>query len=167
MAAIETTGVALTSPEFAVEWKGTTRITDDVLTETLSKSITGPPLQGAVFCRFRTAFTAANYLGPLGLYLISKPAAASKAAEVTKETGVPLDSAVVFGVNSDALFIWSADPMLSLVKSFLGAIPRSKIVSVTTSPGTSWQEVCITLESGGKIEIEARGGVHAFVSAFA
>jgi len=155
-----------TQSESIVAWEGMARITDDVLTTTLSKSITGPPLQGAVFCRFRTAFTAANYLGPLGMYMISRPAAASKAAEVTKETGVPLDSAVVFGVSSEALFIWSADPMLSLVKSYLGSILRSKIATVTTTPGTSWQQICVELKDGGKIEVEARGGVHAFVSAF-
>ena len=154
------------SENSAVDWKGSKRITDDVLAETLSKSIAGPPLTGAVFCRFRTAYTAANYLGPLGMYLISRPAAASKAAEATKDTGVPLDAAVVFGVNREALYIWSASPMLSMVNTFLGAIPRSKITAVTTKPGSSWQQLSISLE-GGEIEVEARGGVHAFVSSFA
>mmetsp|Transcript_81380 Transcript_81380/g.158966 ORF Transcript_81380/g.158966 Transcript_81380/m.158966 type:complete len:166 (+) Transcript_81380:71-568(+) len=157
------------SSDFSVEWKESmlgTRITDDVLAATLSSSIAGPPLQGAVYCRFRTALTAANYLGPLGMYMISRPAAASKAAGITKETGVPLDAAVVFGVNSEALFIWSSNPMLSTVNSYLGAVPRSQISAVTTKSGTSWQELSIVLESGSEINVEARGGVHAFVSSF-
>jgi hypothetical protein len=157
---------ASASENSTVDWKGSQRIMDDVLAETLSKCNAAPPLTGAVFCRFRTAYTAANYLGPLGMYLISRPAAASKAAEVTKNTGVPLDAAVVFGVNSEALYIWSASPMMSMVNTFLGAIPRSKITAVTTKPGSSWQQLSISLE-GGAIEVEARGGVHAFVSSFA
>lgn len=157
------------SSDFAVEWEESMlgkRITDDVLVETLSKSIAGSPLEGAVYCRFRTAYTAANYLGPLGMVMISRPAAASKAAEVTKDTGVPLDAAVVFGVNSEALFIWSANPMLSTVNSYLGAVPRSKILAVTTKTGTSWQQLSIALDNGSEINVEARGGVHAFVSSF-
>jgi hypothetical protein len=88
------------------------------------------------------------------------------AAKVTKDTGVPLDAAVVFGVKSEPLHMWSASPILGMIRTFLGAIPRIKVKAVTTKPGSIWQQLLVLL-GGRATAVEAGGGVHAYVSSFA
>jgi hypothetical protein len=141
-------------------------VSDQDLVSTLSGQISDAPLLGAVYARFDTSLSFARWLTPLGNYYIARPAARNEAQKISNDTGVPLDGAVVFGVSKNELHIWSADPMLSNVDDYLGAVPRSEIKSVTTSPGKSWQKLQFALENGHTIDVEARGGVHAFVSAF-
>jgi hypothetical protein len=141
-------------------------IEDRELVSTLTEQTKGGPLLGAVYARFDTPLSFTRWLTPLGNYLVARPAARAEAAKTSGETGVPLDAAVVFGVSATDLHVWSADIMLSQVNQYLGAVPRDQIAKVSTTAGKSWQGLTIAMANGSTIEVEARGGVHAFVSAF-
>ncbi|MGI8553824.1 MAG: hypothetical protein ACR2PL_24000 [Dehalococcoidia bacterium] len=141
-------------------------VEDSALVSTLSEQLGGPPLLGAVYARFDTPLSFTRMLTPLGNYLIARPAARAEARKVTEETDVPLDAAVVFGVSTESLHVWSADPMLSQVHEHLGEVPRDTIATVSTTAGRTWQTLVVTVTNVHAIEVEARGGVHDFVSAF-
>jgi hypothetical protein len=141
-------------------------VTDDDLVGTLSQGLSGGPLLAAVYARVDTAVGWTRMLTPLGNYLIARPAARAKAHQVTEETDVPLDAAMVLGVTATDLHIWSADIMLGQVDDHLGAVPRTAIADVKVGIAKSWQPLTITLNDGHTIEVEARGGVHHFASCF-
>jgi hypothetical protein len=141
-------------------------VSDDELVDTLSEGLPGGPLLGAVYARVDTAVGWTRMLTPLGNYLIARPAARAKAHQVTEETDVPLDAAMVLGVTATDLHIWSADIMLGQVDDHLGAVPRTIINRVTVGTAKSWQPLSLALNDGHIIEVEARGGVHQFVSCF-
>ena len=141
-------------------------ITDDDLVDTLSRDLPDGPLLAAVYARVDTAVGWTRMLTPLGNYLIARPAARAKAQQVTEETDVPLDAAMVFGVTATDLHIWSADIMLGQVHDHLGTVPRTAISDVSVGIAKSWQPLTLTLNDGHRIEVEARGGVHQFASCF-
>ena len=70
-------------------------VTDEDLIDTLSQGLPGGPLLAAVYARVDTAAGWTRMLTPLGNYLIARPAARAKAHQVTEETEVPLDAAMV------------------------------------------------------------------------
>lgn len=139
---------------------------DDELVTGLADQVEGGTLQVAVYARVPTAVGFTRFLTPLGNYFIARPAARSAADKTTQETGVPLDAAVVLGLSSDALHIWSADPMTNQVHDHLGHVPLARIAAMDATPGRSWQKVTVTLDEGQKIDLEARGAIHALVAAF-
>lgn len=79
---------------------------------------------------------------------------------------MPLDAAVVVGLSSDALHVWSADPMINQVHDYLGYVPLERISAMEVIPGRSWQKTTLTLDKGQQVELEARGPIHALVAAF-
>ena len=139
---------------------------DDELVTGLASQVEGGMLQAAAYARVPTAVGFTRMLTPLGNYFIARPAARSAAGKATKETGVPLDAAVVLGLSRDALHIWSADPMINQVHDYLGHVPLERITAMEAAPGHSWQKVTLTLDEGHKVELEARGAIHALVAAF-
>ena len=139
---------------------------DDELVSGLAGQDGGQDLLAAVYARVTTAASSARMLGPLGNYLITRPAARAKAHSVAEETDMPLDAAVVLGLASDALHVWSADPMLDQVHDYLGKVPVERISAMTVTPGRSWQRLAISLDGGQDIELEARGASHALAAAF-
>lgn len=141
-------------------------LSDDELVGALSEGLSGGPLLAAVYARVDTAVGWTRMLTPLGNYLVARPAARAKAQQITEETDVPLDAAMVLGLTANDLHIWSADIMLGQVHDHLGAVPRTVIRDVTVGTAKSWQPLSIALNDGHLIEVEARGGVHQFVSSF-
>lgn len=139
---------------------------DDELVTGLADQVEGGMLQAAAYARVPTAVGFTRMLTPLGNYFIARPAARAAAAKATKQTGVPLDAAVVLGLSRDALHVWSADPMLDQVHDHLGHVPLERIAAMEATPGRSWQKVTLTLDEGHKVELEARGAIHALVAAF-
>ncbi len=139
---------------------------DDELVTGLASQVEGGALQAAAYARVPTAVGFTRMLSPLGNYFIARPAARSAAGKVTEDTGVPLDAAVVLGLSADALHIWSADPMINQVHDHLGHVPLERIAAMEATPGRSWQKVTLTLDEGQKVELEARGAIHALVAAF-
>lgn len=125
-----------------------------------------PPLLAATYARVPTAAGVSRLLGPLGNYLIARPAARSAAKDITEHTEVPLDAAVVLALSADALHVWSADPMLDQVHDHLGHVPLGRITAMQATPGKSWQTLVITLDDGQQITLEARGAVHHLVAEF-
>ncbi|MFY9926826.1 MAG: hypothetical protein WAK82_02370 [Streptosporangiaceae bacterium] len=126
-----------------------------------------PPLLAATYARVPTGAGVSRLLGPLGNYLIDRPAARSAAQDITEQTEVPLDAAVVLGLSADELHVWSADPMLDQVHDHLGHVPLARITAMDATPGRSWQPLTITLDDGQEITLEARGAVHHLVAEFA
>jgi hypothetical protein len=126
-----------------------------------------PPLLAATYARVPTSAGVSRLLGPLGNYLIARPAARSAARDITEHTDVPLDAAVVLGLATDALHVWSADPMLDQVHDHLGHVPLDRITAMNATPGRSWQALTITLDDGQEVTLEARGAVHHLVAEFA
>lgn len=145
---------------------GTVHLKDDELVTGLAETQGGLDLLAAVYARVTTALSFTRMLTPLGNYLIARPAARAAAKNITEEAGVPLDAAVVLGLTSDALHVWSADPMLDQVHDYLGQVPLDRITAMTVTPGRSWQLLAITLDGGHQIEIEARGASHHMASVF-
>ena len=139
---------------------------DDELVTGLAGQVAGGALQAAAYARVPTAVGFTRMLTPLGNYFIARPAARSAAGKITEETGVPLDAAVVVGLSSDALHVWSADPMINQVHDYLGYVPLERISAMEVIPGRSWQKTTLTLDKGQKVELEARGPIHALVAAF-
>lgn len=143
------------------------RVIDKNLTEALSKDLEDGPLIAAVYARIDTALGVARFFTPLGNYLVARPAARAKARGVTEKTDVPLDAGMVLGATKDALHIWSADIMLNQVRDHLGSVPRDRIADVEVGVGRGWQPLALVLSDGARIDVEARGGVHQFVTTFA
>lgn len=140
-------------------------IKDDELVPQLSESL-GEELLAATYARVSTALGATRMLTPIGNYLIARPAARSAARKITERTDVPLDAAMVIGLTGSALHVWHADPMLNQVGDHLGEVPREKITDITATPGRSWQHVAITMADGERIDLEARGAVHALAAEY-
>ena len=105
-------------------------------------------------------------LTPLGNYFIARPAARAAARDITEQTEVPLDAAVVLGLSADALHTWSADPTLNQVRDHLGHFPLQRITKMVATPGRAWHPLVITLDGGHEIAVEARGAVHQLVAEF-
>jgi hypothetical protein len=141
-------------------------IKDGELVAELSKQLDGEQLLAAAYVRVHTSLTVANYLGPLGNYLIARPAARSAARKVSEETDFPLAAAMVFGISADALHIWRADPMLNQVTDNLGHIPLEKISAFAVTAGQSWQPFTVTLADGHAINLEGRGSVFQIETEF-
>ena len=125
-----------------------------------------PELLAATYARVSTAAGFTRMLGPLGNYLIARPAARATAQRITEQTDVPLDAAVVLGLAPDALHVWSADPMLNQVHDHLGHVPLDRISAVTVVPGKSWQDLTIALADGQQVQLEARGAAHQLAAEF-
>jgi hypothetical protein len=140
-------------------------LNDDELVTGLADQEGGLQLLAAAYARVTTALSFAR-LTPLGNYLIARPAARAAARTITRETGMPLDAAVVLALSPDALHVWSADPMLNQVHEYLGQVPVGKITAMTVIPGRSWQKLSIILDGGQRVDVEARGASHALAAAF-
>jgi len=141
-------------------------IEDKDLITTLSQQLDGLPLLGAAYARVDTAMGFSRWLGPVGNYLLARPAARAEAHKIEDETEVPLDAAVVLGLTSAALHVWAADPMLSQVHDYLGDVPLDRITSMEAEAGKTWQQVTITVDTGQSFTLQARGDVHGLVAAF-
>jgi hypothetical protein len=139
---------------------------DDELTAGLAGQEGGLDLLAATYARVPTAAGFTRMLGPLGNYLIARPAARAAAHTIAEESDIPLDAAVVLGLTADALHVWKADPMLDQVHDYLGQVPVGRITAMTVTPGRSWQQLAITLDGGHQVDIEARGASHALAGAF-
>ncbi|MFH8679550.1 hypothetical protein [Streptomyces lydicus] len=72
----------------------------------------------------------------------------------------------MFSVGSDALHVWTADPMLNRVGKHLGQVPYEKIASIQVEGGKSWQPVTITMADGTSVTLEGRGAIHAVAAEF-
>ncbi|SEG94173.1 hypothetical protein SAMN05216223_12964 [Actinacidiphila yanglinensis] len=140
-------------------------IKDSELTTALSAQLQ-EDLAAAAYARLNTSLSAARMLTPLGNYLVARPAARSAARKITDATDVPLDAAMVLGITADALHVWKADPMLNQVHDHIGSVPLSRITAIRVDDGRTWQDVTITLDDGNEITLQARGAVHAIVSAY-
>jgi len=135
----------------------------------LTTGLTGPdipPLLAATFARVSTAARFSRMLGPLGNYLIARPAARAAAHGITEQTDVPLDAAMVLGLSRDALHVWRADPMLNQVGEHLGHVPLDRISAMTVVPGRHWQDMTISLADGQEITLQARGAAHQMAAEF-
>jgi hypothetical protein len=140
-------------------------IKDSDLTATLSEQL-GEPLAAAAYARLNTALSAARMFTPLGNYLVARPAARSAARKITDATEIPLDAAMVLGITADALHVWKADPMLNQVHDHIGSVPLSRIAAIRVEQGRTWQDVKIALDDGNDVTLQARGAIHAIVSAY-
>lgn len=140
-------------------------VADKDLIAKLSPTLDGPPLTHAVYARTTTAVGPARMLGPLGNYLIARPAARSAARDAEERTEVPQDAAMVLGLTDTALHVWSADPMLSQVRDHLGEVARTEIRGAGLQPGATWQELTLHLANGEALDVQARGDVGGLVAA--
>lgn len=141
-------------------------IDDAHLVPVLSEQLPATPLRSAVYARVDTAARVGRWLGPIGNYLIARPAARAAAHQIEAATDVPLDAAVVLGLAMDALHVWVADPMLSQVHDYRGAVPLRHITGMQAAIAKTWQPLTITVEDGQAFTLEARGDVHGFVAAY-
>jgi hypothetical protein len=141
-------------------------VEDKDLVATLSEQAGGLRLLAAVYARVNTPLGFTRWLGPPGNYLLARPAARAAANRDSARTDMPLDAAVVLGLEEDALHVWAADPMLSQVKDHLGSVELARIVAIRTETGKSWWPLTITFERDESVELQARGDVRSFVSAF-
>jgi hypothetical protein len=124
------------------------------------------PLTAAVYARRDTPLGGARWLGPLGNYLVVRPAARVAAHKDSERTDVPLDAAVVLGLGKTHLHVWSADPMLSTVGDHLGAVELDRLASVQTDIAKSWAPLVLTFKDGEALELQGRGDVVGFARAF-
>lgn len=141
-------------------------VDDKDLVATLSQQTDGPPLDAAVYARVHTAASFTHWLGPLGNYLVARPAARAAAHRDSERTDMPLDAAVVLGLAPEALEVWAADPMLSQVHDHLGSVELNRIAAIHAQTTKSWWPVTITFADNESVELEARGDVSGFVTAF-
>ncbi|MGO9902973.1 MAG: hypothetical protein ACLP0J_25545 [Solirubrobacteraceae bacterium] len=141
-------------------------VEDQDLVATLSQQTEGAPLTAAVYARFETAMSPAHWLGPLGNYLVARPAARAAAHRAEARTDLPLDAAVVLGITTGQLHVWAADPMLSHVNDHLGSVPLERIADIRAETAKSWWPLTITLTDDESLELQARGDVRGFVTAF-
>jgi hypothetical protein len=139
-------------------------VADKDLTTSLAEQADG--LTAAVYARFETALSPSRWLGPLGNYLIARPAARTAALAAQERTDVPLDAAVVLGLTDAELHVWAADPMLSHVNDHLGSVPLERVAGVSAEVGKSWWPLKLELTDGESVEMSARGDVRAFLAAF-
>jgi hypothetical protein len=139
---------------------------DEELVTGLAGQEGGPELLAATFARVTTAAGFTRMLTPLGNYFIARPAARAAAGRITEKTDVPLDAAVVLGLSTDALHVWSADPMLNQVNEYLGHVPLERITAIEAAPGRNWQKLTINMQGGHQIELEGRGASHQLAAAF-
>jgi hypothetical protein len=141
-------------------------VKDKDLVTTLSQQAGAPPLTAAVYARIGTAMSFTRWLGPLGNYLIARPAARAAAHSDGERTDMPLDAAVVLGIGPHALHVWAADPMLSQVHDHLGSVDLARIAAIRTESTKSWWPLSITFVDDESVKLEARGDVRGFVDAF-
>ena len=141
-------------------------VADKDLVSVLSQPAGAPPLVAAVYARVTSPAGFARRLGPLGNYLIARPAARTAAHRASERTDVPLDAAIVLGLAPGALHVWSADPMTSHVHDHLGSIDTGKITAIRAQTGKSWWPLTITFPDGEPLDLQARGDVSGFVAAF-
>ena len=141
-------------------------VDDKDLATALSQQTDGPPLLAAIYARVQTAASFTHWLGPLGNYLVARPAARAAAHRDSERTDMPLDAAVVIGLAPDVLHVWSADPMLSQVHDHLGSMELSRITGIRAQTGKSWWQLTITFAGDESLDLEARGDVSGFVAAF-
>ncbi len=141
-------------------------VEDKDLVATLSRQTEGAPLAAAVYARVETALSPARWLGPLGNYLVARPAARAAAHRAGERTAMPLDAAVVLGIGAGELHVWAADPMLSQVHDHLGSVPLERIADIRAETAKSWWPLTIALADDEPLELSARGDVRGFVSAF-
>jgi len=141
-------------------------VEDKDLAAALSQQTYGPPLSAAIYARVHTAASFTHWLGPLGNYLVARPAARAAAHRDSERTDMPLDAAVVIGLAPDVLHVWSADPMLSQVHDHLGSMELSRITGIRAQTGKSWWQLTITFAGDESLDLEARGDVSGFVAAF-
>jgi hypothetical protein len=141
-------------------------VEDKDLVTALSQQPGGPPLTAAVYARVGTAVSFTRRLGPLGNYLVARPVARAAAHRDGERADMPLDAAVVLGIEPEALHVWAADPMLSQVNEHLGSVPVARIAAISTEVGKSWWPLTIAFADGESVNLEARGDVRGFVTAF-
>ncbi len=141
-------------------------VADKDLVETLSQQPGAPRLVAAVYARVNTPLGFTRWLGPPGNYLLARPAARAAAHRDSARTDMPLDAAVILGLGADALHVWAADPMLSQVNDHLGSMELARIATIQTETGKTWWPLTITFEDDESVELQARGDVRSFVSAF-
>lgn len=141
-------------------------VEDKDLTGALSDQTGGEPLGAAVYARMETAVSPARWLGPLGNYLIVRPAARAAAHHETEKTALPLDAAVVLGVAGDQLHVWSADPMLSLVTDHLGSLALERISGMSATEPGKWWKLKLDFPGEEPLELSARGDVPGLVAAY-
>jgi hypothetical protein len=141
-------------------------VPDKDLVSVLSQQDGAPELVAAVYARVTSPAGFAHWLGPLGNYLIARPAARAEAHRASERTGLPLDAAVVLGLAPDALHVWSADPMTSHVHDHLGSVQTARIAAISAETGKSWWPLTMTFAGGEPFELQARGDVSGFVAAF-
>lgn len=141
-------------------------IADKDLVDVLSQQADAPLLVAAVYARFTTPAGFTRRLGPLGNYLVARPAARAAAHRASEQTDVPLDAAVVLGLAPPALHVWSADPMTSNVHDHLGSVETARIAGISAEIGKSWWPLTITFGDGESLQLQARGDVSSFVAAF-
>jgi hypothetical protein len=139
---------------------------DKDLVAILSQQPDVPPLSAAVYARVHTAMSFTHWLGPLGNYLLARPAARAAAHRDSERTDMPLDAAVVLGLAAETLHVWAADPMLSQVRDHLGSVKLTHIAAIRAQTAKSWWPLTITFADDESLELEARGNVPGFVSAF-
>jgi hypothetical protein len=139
---------------------------DKDLVTLLSQPADAPPLVAAVYARVTSPAGFARALGPLGNYLVARPAARAAAHRATERTHVPLDAAVVLGLAPGALHVWSADPMTSHVHDHLGSVETARIAGISAETGKSWWPLTISFADGEPLQLQARGDVSGFVAAF-
>lgn len=141
-------------------------IEDKDLVTTLSQQAGGLPLIAAVYARIATALSFTRWLGPLGNYLVARPAAHAAAHRDSNRTDMPLEAAVILGLEPQALHVWAADPMLSQVHDHLGSVEITRISAISAETAKSWWPLTITFADEESLQLEARGDVSGFVTAF-
>lgn len=119
-----------------------------------------------VYARVHTAASFTHWLGPLGNYLVARPAARAAAHRDSQRTDMPLDAAVVLGLAPEELHVWAADPMLSQVHDHLGSMELSHISAIRAETAKAWWPLTIAFAGGESLDLEARGDVSSFVAAF-
>jgi hypothetical protein len=141
-------------------------VPDKDLVSVLSQQAGAPPLAAAVYARVTSPASFTRRLGPLGNYLVARPAARAAAHRMSERTDIPLDAAVVLGLAPGALHVWSADPMVSHVHDHLGSVETTRIAGIRAEIGKSWWPLTITFVGDEPLELEARGDVPGFLAAF-
>ncbi len=141
-------------------------VKDKDLVATLSQQPGGPALSAAIYARKGTAVSFTRWLGPLGNYLVARPAARAAAHSDADRTDMPMDAAVILGLAADSLHVWAADPMLSQVNEHLGSVELTRITAIRTEIGKSWSPLTILFAGDESLQLEARGDVSGFVAAF-
>lgn len=141
-------------------------IDDKDLASALSQRADAATLTAAVYARKSTVVGFTRWFGPLGNYLVARPAARAAAHRDSERTEMPLDAAVVLGLGADALHVWAADPMLSQVHDHLGSVELARIAAIRAEIAKSWWPLTIDFMDDESLELEARGDVSNFVAAF-